>query len=142
MRTCARFLLAACLAVSIVGPAAALPSVDANTATSVELEAVVGIGPALAQRIIAERRNAPFRNLEDLRARVRGVGEVKLRRMRESGLVVGGGMGSGQTETIIGTSAGSAAAKGQARKASSEERQPGGLRWPSSGTATIVGGPR
>jgi hypothetical protein len=69
------------------GPAWA--AVDANTASRDQLERVAGIGPALAQRIVAERRQGAFRDLDDLAARVRGIGEASLRRLVRGGLVVG-----------------------------------------------------
>lgn len=65
--------------------------VDANTATAVELEAVNGIGPATAARILAERQRAPFRDTEDLQRRVKGIGPVKLRKMEADGLTVRSG---------------------------------------------------
>jgi competence protein ComEA len=51
--------------------------VNVNTATSTELEALPGIGPALAAAIIAERaRRGRFRNVQELRD-VRGIGEKR-----------------------------------------------------------------
>lgn len=51
---------------------------DVNQATLGELVHLPGIGPALAERILADRaENGPFRNLDDL-GRVRGIGAVKL----------------------------------------------------------------
>jgi len=88
------------LAAGVSGAAAT--SVDANTATQVELEAIAGIGPGLAGRIADERRKSPFRSLDDLKARVRGIGDANLRKMRESGLVVGRSRESGGAETIVG----------------------------------------
>lgn len=52
--------------------------VDINRAGVDELERLPGIGPALAERIVADREvNGPFRRPEDL-ARVAGIGEKKL----------------------------------------------------------------
>jgi competence protein ComEA len=56
---------------------------DLNTASPAELEALPGIGPALAKAIVAERAaGGPFRSLEDLRRRVRGVGPRVLEALR------------------------------------------------------------
>lgn len=63
-------------------------AVDANTASARELESVRGIGPAIAARIIDERQRGPYRDLVDLRERVRGIGAANLRRMTEGGLEV------------------------------------------------------
>lgn len=66
-------------------------AVDANTATQAELETVRGIGPSIAARIVEERRKGPYKDLADLEARVKGVGETSIRKMAESGLTVGPG---------------------------------------------------
>ncbi len=71
--------------------AAPVVSVDANAASAAELERVRGIGPALASRIVAARSSSgQFRDTDDFRRRVRGVGDANLRRMLASGLVLGG----------------------------------------------------
>jgi competence protein ComEA len=68
-------------------PARAAPSsgggpVDVNRASAEELERIPGIGPALAARIVEERRsNGPFRSLEEL-TRVSGIGDRLVERMR------------------------------------------------------------
>ena len=60
-------------------PPAALPL---NQASAADLEALPGIGPVLARRIIDHReRFGPFRSLEELRA-VRGVGPRLMARLR------------------------------------------------------------
>jgi competence protein ComEA len=69
---------------------AALAAVDANTASADALQTVRGVGPRIAQRIVEERRRGPYSSLDDLQARVRGVGEASVRRMAAAGLAVGG----------------------------------------------------
>lgn len=86
----ARLAFAGLLATA--GAAAVAASVDVNTATREELQAIKGIGPAMSQRIVEEReRGGPFRSPQDLDRRVKGIGETSLKKMRESGLVVGRG---------------------------------------------------
>lgn len=66
--------------------------VDANRADEDALMGIAGIGPAIAARIVAARREGgPFRDLDDLRERVRGVGEANVRKMAAAGLAVGAG---------------------------------------------------
>ena len=55
---------------------------DPNTATRGQLEALPGIGPTLALRIVAGRSLRPYRRVDDLR-RVRGIGDRTLARIRE-----------------------------------------------------------
>lgn len=85
-----RLLLCGLLALWLsVGQAG--PTINANTAPVEVLQTVTGIGPTLAQRIVAERRNGPYKSLDDLQARVRGIGETSIRKMRAAGLTVSGG---------------------------------------------------
>jgi competence protein ComEA len=56
--------------------------VDLNRAAAAELDALPGIGPVLARRIVEHRRrHGPFLRVEELRA-VRGVGPRLLARLR------------------------------------------------------------
>lgn len=61
--------------------------VDLNQATLSDLEALPGIGPKLAQRVIEHRdENGPFRSVDDLR-QVKGIGRKKFDRLRPHVLV-------------------------------------------------------
>ncbi len=56
--------------------------IDVNTASEEDLELIPGIGPAMAQRIIAWReQNGPFERIEDL-LNVRGIGVKTLEKLR------------------------------------------------------------
>lgn len=66
----------------------AFAAVDANSASADDLETIPGIGPATARRIVEERAKGPFKGLEDLQVRVRGIGEARIRKMAAAGLTV------------------------------------------------------
>ena len=57
-------------------------TVNLNTATQAELEALPGVGPGLAKRIIAAREQKRFASLEDL-DRVSGIGPKLLEKLRD-----------------------------------------------------------
>ena len=57
-------------------------TVDLNTATVAELEALPGVGPSTAAAIVERRTSSgPFRSVEDL-LDVRGIGDAKLEQLR------------------------------------------------------------
>lgn len=63
-------------------PQAATPRLDLNQASADQLDALPGIGPVLAHRILDHRQRAgPFRSVDELRA-VRGVGPRLFERLR------------------------------------------------------------
>lgn len=74
------------------GPGAAGPGgvgpgtggrVNLNTATLAELDTLPGVGPVLAQRIIAERdRLGGFRSVGDLR-QVEGIGDARYEQLKD-----------------------------------------------------------
>lgn len=67
-----------------------MTSVDLNRATAADLDALPGVGPVLAGRIIAHReRHGPFRHAEELLA-VRGIGPRLFARLRPR-ITVGSG---------------------------------------------------
>lgn len=58
------------------------PTIDLNTATPAQLEALPMIGPKRAEAIVADRaRRGPFRSVEDL-DRVHGIGPRTVERLR------------------------------------------------------------
>ena len=66
------------------GGAFAHGKVDINTATVDQLQQLNGVGPALAQRIVADRQaNGPFKTVEDLK-RVSGIGDKKYASLADS----------------------------------------------------------
>jgi hypothetical protein len=62
--------------------------INVNAASVEDLRSLQGLGPQLAQRIVRERARGPYRDLEDLRARVRGLGERTVRKLVRHGLRV------------------------------------------------------
>ena len=57
--------------------------VDVNTADAAALQTLSGIGPALAERIIAYRtEHGPFRSVEEL-LEVKGIGQATLEKFRQ-----------------------------------------------------------
>lgn len=71
----------------MVGDVVADGRVRVNTASAADLQALPGVGPVLAQRIVAHRESAgPFESVEDL-LDVPGIGEAKLAGLRDVVLV-------------------------------------------------------
>ena len=70
---------------SVAQPGTPTPSagpLDLNAATSADLEALPGVGPVLAQRIVDWRtQNGPFPSV-DVLGEVPGIGDVMLERLR------------------------------------------------------------
>lgn len=82
-----KFITAAVLALAST---AALAATDVNKATRAELEAVKGIGPSMATRILEARKTGNFNNWADLQGRVKGVGDGNARKFSADGLTVNG----------------------------------------------------
>ena len=60
-----------------------MPKYDINTATKLEIESLPGIGPVLAERIIAYRdKSGKILDLNEL-TNVKGIGEKKLRQFQK-----------------------------------------------------------
>jgi len=76
------------LLASLLLSASAWAAIDLNAATQSELEAVKGIGPAKAKKIVEYRqKNGPFKNVDGL-AEVKGFGKASVAKMKKE-LVVG-----------------------------------------------------
>ena len=75
--------------------AVAFAAVDANKATQAELEAVKGIGPSIATKILDERKKGSFKDWNDMVERVKGVGEGNAAKFSAEGLTVNGATFSG-----------------------------------------------
>lgn len=82
-----KFITAAVLALA---SAAAFAATDVNKASQAELEAVKGIGPSMATRILEARKAGSFNNWADLQGRVKGVGDGNARKFSADGLTVNG----------------------------------------------------
>lgn len=56
--------------------------ININTASEKELDALPGIGPAIARRIVEHRSSQPFTKLEDIML-VKGIGKKKFAKLEE-----------------------------------------------------------
>jgi len=65
-------------------------AIEVNQASGDDLESVKGIGPRTAQRILQQRRAAPFRDWADFIQRVPGIAAKRAARLSEQGLRVQG----------------------------------------------------
>ena len=63
---------------------------DVNHATQADLESLQGIGVAMAERVLEARRAGPFRDWDDLRARVKGIDKARAAALSAQGLTVSG----------------------------------------------------
>ncbi len=81
--------------------AVAVAAVDVNTATRAELEAVRGIGPGIAAKILDERTKAPFRDWADLADRVKGLGAGNAAKFSAAGLTVSGASFKGAVPVAV-----------------------------------------
>lgn len=69
---------------------AAVPAwaLDINQADARQLQTLKGIGPSMAERILAERARGGFHDFEDLASRVKGVGAARIRQWQGQGATV------------------------------------------------------
>ena len=71
----------------------AFAAVDINSADEKGLDAIKGVGPAKAKLIVEERKkNGPYKSLDDVATRVKGIGEKTVAGWKKDGSVsVSGG---------------------------------------------------
>lgn len=79
--------------------AATFAAVDVNTAKAVDLDGIKGIGPAMSQKILDERKKGKFKSWEDFISRVKGVGEGNAAVYSKEGLTVNGDSFKGAVAT-------------------------------------------
>lgn len=65
-------------------------SLDLNKASEVELDALRGVGPALSQELMKERKKMLFKDWDDVSRRVKGLGPQKAQSLSEQGVRVQG----------------------------------------------------
>jgi len=113
-----KHLLAAVLALFAV---TAFAAVDVNRATQADLESVPGIGPAIAGKILDERKKGSFKDWGDLVERVTGIGEANAAKLSAGGVTVGGAAykGGAPAGTKDGTALGDKKAAGNPDDAAS-----------------------
>lgn len=68
----------------------AFAAVDVNKASAAELDGIKGIGPAMSEKIINERKTSEFKDWNDFIGRVGGVGEKTAAKFSADGLTVNG----------------------------------------------------
>ena len=76
--------------VAMLYAAASFAAVDVNKASAAELDGIKGIGPAISEKIILERKKGNFKDWNDFIGRVSGVGEATAAKFSAEGLTVNG----------------------------------------------------
>lgn len=70
----------------------AFAAVDLNSADQTTIDGLKGIGPVKAKAIVDERKkNGPFKNIDDVQARVKGIGPATVAAWKKDGSAVVGG---------------------------------------------------
>ena len=102
--------------------AATFAAIDVNKADQAQLETVKGIGPALSERILAERKKSEFKDWADLRSRVKGIGEKTATRYSSEGLTVNNAPFAADTPAAAATKAASGKGSEPAKKPSKDAK--------------------
>ncbi|MCP5266157.1 MAG: helix-hairpin-helix domain-containing protein [Burkholderiaceae bacterium] len=93
-------------------------AIDVNKASKAELESINGIGPTIADRIIAERKKGAFKDSGDLQTRIKGIGSKNVEKLMAGGLTVNG---KGMAAAANGKDAAKDKAKAKAKDAAKEK---------------------
>ena len=75
---------------ALYAAAAFAASVDVNKASLAELEAVKGVGPVAAAKILDERKKGSYKDWSDVMQRVHGIKEARAAKLSSAGLTVNG----------------------------------------------------
>ncbi len=78
------------LALSLLLSDLCLAGLELNQASVAELDSIKGIGPALSERILIERKKGDFKDWPDFMARVKGVAPSAAVKLSDQGLNVNG----------------------------------------------------
>ena len=117
--------------------AAAFAAVDVNKATQAELEAVKGIGPSIAGKILDERKKAPFKDWPDMVERVKGVGEGNAAKFSAEGLTVNGAAFAGApAKPAVGKADSQKASKADEKRAAATAVAPAASAAPVAAAAS------
>lgn len=104
----------------------AFAAVDLNTADEAALDGLKGVGPVKAKAIVDERKkNGPFKSVDDVQARVKGIGPATVAGWKKDGSAVVGGAPASKAEAksdAKATKTDAKAAKSDAKAAKSDSK--------------------
>lgn len=134
-----QWIVAATLLTGLALAPTAMAAVDVNQASAAELDGIKGIGPGLSEKILAERKKAPFKDWPDFISRVGGVGEKSAARFSAEGLrVQGKTFGATKSSAAKGTPATTSTPDVPAHSAKPTAAAPG-LTAPAAAKAPAAG---
>lgn len=74
----------------LLTPPARADDIELNQASEAQLDSLLHVGPALSQRMLGQRQQAPFADWADLIRRVPGIGPRRARQLSAQGLRIEG----------------------------------------------------
>lgn len=75
---------------ALLGISLTCSAVEINQASEAELDSVKGFGPSTTAKILSERKNSPFKDWNDLMARIKGIKPASAAKLSINGLTVDG----------------------------------------------------